>query len=61
MTVTITGGAAPGPLVLTSGQQAQADLFLPWSSKAACPWCPAIVPDAVHRPRPGATATSVQK
>ena len=43
MVVTSMGGC-PGPLVFTSGQQAQVDLFFPRSSKAAHPWSPAITP-----------------
>jgi hypothetical protein len=36
------GVARPGLLVFTSGHQSQAGLFLPWPSKAACTWRPAI-------------------
>ena len=41
--MTILGVAAPGALILTTRHQSQVDLFLPWSSKAACPWRPAII------------------
>ena len=48
--LTSLGVARPGLLVFTSGHQSQADLFLPWSSKAACPWRPMPSPwHWVHR------------
>jgi len=55
------GGDRPEPLILTTGHQSHADLFLPWSSNATCPWCFAITPDPDDRHCPGAIATAVQE
>jgi hypothetical protein len=50
--VTIIEEAYPNPLILTSVRQTQVDLHLLLPSWPTHPWCPAVAPDAVHRPPP---------
>ena len=46
------GGDRPEPLILTRAPGASGLPPSPAPLVTACPWCPAIVPDAVHRPSP---------